>query len=108
MIVTLFITIIIEAVFVIGYARWREKPARPILLTSICINILTQSLLWIGLDLFFRHYLIALIVAEVFIWGIESILLYSILASHLSSKEAILLSLGMNVSSFALGWFLPI
>jgi hypothetical protein len=97
----------VEAVVVIGYAHWREKPARPILLTSICINFLTQSLLWIALNLFFRHYLIALIVAELVIWGIESIFLYSIPANHLCSKEAIFLSLGMNVSSFGLGWFLP-
>ena len=108
MIVTLFITVIVEGLVVIGYSLWRRKPARPILFTSICINILTQSFLWIGLNLFFRHYLIALIVAEVFIWGVETILLYSIPANQLRFTDAVFLSLSMNLSSFALGWFLPI
>jgi hypothetical protein len=60
------------------------------------------------LILFFRHYLIALAVAEVLIWAMESLLLYSIPANQLRLPEAIFLSLSMNLLSFALGWFLPI
>lgn len=108
MIVTLFITTITESLVVTGYSFWRRKSARSLLFTSICINILTQSLLWLGLNLYFRHYLVALIVAEVLIWGMESILLYSIPANQLRVKDAILLSLGMNGLSFSVGWFLPV
>lgn len=106
--VTLFITIVIEGLVVLGYAIWRGKPVRPILLSSICINILTQFLLWIGLNLFFRNYLVALVIAEVLICGVESVLLYAIPANQLQIKDAILLSLMMNLMSFGLGWFLPI
>jgi hypothetical protein len=108
LIATLFITIITESLVVTGYSGWRRKPAFPILCTSVCINIFTQSILWLILNLFFRHYLVALLVAEVLIWGIESILLYAIPANQLQFKEAILLSLGMNLFSFMFGWFLPV
>jgi len=105
---TLFITVISEGLVVTAYCLWRRKPARSLLLTSIGINILTQSLLWLGLNLFFKQYLLALMVAEVIIWGMESILLYSVTSNGLQLKEAVLLSLGMNLSSFAIGWFLPV
>jgi hypothetical protein len=105
---TLLLTIILESLVVLGYSFWRGKPTRPLLCTSICINILTQSFLWVGLNLFFRHYLIALMVAEVLIWGFESILLYAVPANQLQVKDAMLLSLSMNLLSFAMGWFLPV
>ena len=108
MIDTLFITVMIESTVVLGYSLWHRKPTLPILFTSICINLLTQSLLWIGLNRFFRHYLTALAIAEVLIWVVESILLYIVPANELRWKDATLLSLSMNLSSFALGWFLPV
>jgi hypothetical protein len=105
---TLLITIIIESAVVVGYSLWRKKPVRPILSTSLCINIITQSLLWIFLNLFFRRYLVALLVGEALIWAIESLLLFVVRANRLRFMEAIFLSLSMNLLSFALGWFLPI
>lgn len=105
---TLLITIIVEAAVVIGYSNWRKKPVRPIFFTSICINLVTQSFLWIVLNLFFQHYLITLLIAEIFIWMIESILLWYLPANRLRFADAIFLSLIINLSSFALGWFLPI
>jgi hypothetical protein len=80
---TLLITIIIESAVVVGYSLWRKKPVRPILYTSLCINIITQSLLWIFLNLFFRRYLIALLVGEALIWAIESFLLFIVPANRL-------------------------
>jgi hypothetical protein len=50
----------------------------------------------------------ALAVAEVLIWGLESILLYVVPANELRWKDAILLSMSMNLASFALGWFLTV
>ena len=108
MILTLFITVISEGLVVTAYCLWRRKPARSLLITSICINILTQSLLWLGLNLFFRQYLLALMVAEVLIWGIESVLLYGVASNRLQLREAVLLSLSMNLISFVIGWFLPV
>ena len=108
MIVTLFITILVEGAIVIGYSIWRRKPLGPILFTSILANLITQSLLWVGLNLFFRYYLIALLAAEIFIWMVESVLLYYVPANRLRFTDAILLSLSMNLTSFMLGWFLPI
>lgn len=108
MIVPLIVTILVESFIVIGYSFWRRKPVRPILLTSICANFVTQSFLWVVLNIFFQHYLLVLLVAEILIWTIESILLYSVAANRLYITEAILLSLSMNLVSFALGWFLPV
>jgi hypothetical protein len=72
------------------------------------MNIFTQSLLWLGLNLFFRQYLLTLMVAEVLIWAIESILLYGVASNGLQLREAFLLSLSMNLISFTIGWFLPV
>jgi len=107
LIATLLITILIEGMVVLAYCRWLRKPLRPILLTGIAGNIVTQSLLWISLNLFFRHYLIALLVTEFLIWILESLLLYSVPANRLYFTDAFFLSLGMNLFSFAAGWFLP-
>jgi hypothetical protein len=105
---TLLFTIVIEGVVVIGYSIWHRKPTAPILLTSIFANLITQSLLWIGLNLFFHYYLATLFVAEILIWMIESVLLHFFPANRLGLTESILLSLIMNLASFGVGWFLPI
>jgi len=107
LIVTLFITIIVEGSIIIGYSIWRKKPLRPLLLTSFLANLLTQSLLWAALIIFFRDYLVTLIVVEILIWVMESLLLYSVTANRVSLREAALLSLCMNGMSFALGWLAP-
>lgn len=60
------------------------------------------------LNLFFSHYLIAFLVAEIFIWLVESLLFYFVRANRLRFGEAFLLSLGMNLASCTLGWFLPV
>lgn len=60
------------------------------------------------LQLFFPSYLAALLIAEVFIWFFESILIYLPRPNQLSWKSAVLLSLGMNLLSFGAGWFLPV
>lgn len=108
MIATLLITIVTEGALVLGYSLWRRKPAVPILLTSIFANLFTQSLLWIGLNLFFQYYLLILFVAEIFIWAIESVLLYRVPANQLKLREAVFLSLIINLTSFGLGWLLPV
>ena len=108
MIVTLLITLLLEGAIAFGYCVWRNKPVQPILLTSIFINLITQSLLWLTLNLFFRQYLIALIVAEILIWLIEGALLHFVPANRLRFANALRLSLGMNLASFGIGLLLPV
>lgn len=108
MILTLFITIILEGIVALVYCVWLQKPARPILITTIGLNLFTQSLLWIALNLFFGDYLFVLLIAEILIWLIESVLLYSVRANQLRFRDAVLLSLSMNLASFALGWILSV
>lgn len=108
MILTLSITILIESAVVISYCLWRSKPVQPILFTSICGNLITQSLLWVVLILFFQNYLLTLLIAEILIWLAESVLLYLIPPNQLRFPDAIVLSLLMNLLSFTVGLFLPI
>jgi hypothetical protein len=107
-ILTLSITIIVEGLVILVYSFWSRKPFLPILFTSVCGNLITQSLLWISLNIFYSRYFIALSAAELLIWMIESILLYAVPANRLRFTEAILLSLSMNIMSLVLGWFLPV
>ena len=108
MIKTLAITVMVESVVCLLYSIWRKKPVQPILITSVLANLLTQSLLWIVLHLYFQHYLVSIYSAEILIWMIEGFLLHHFPANQLSLQEATLLSLTMNLASFGLGWFLPI
>ena len=98
----------VEGVLILGYSIWQRKPTRPILYTSLVANLITQSLLWVVLNLFFHHYLISLFLAEILIWIIESAMLYYVPANRLRLQEAMFLGLLLNLASFALGWFLPI
>jgi hypothetical protein len=93
---------------VIAYSIWRRKPLGPILLTSAVANLFTQLLLWVGLNIFFQNYLIALFIVEILIWLMESFLLGYFPANQLRFKDAIFLAFSMNLASFVFGWFLPV
>lgn len=108
MIRTLVVTILIEGIVCLLYALWRKNPVAPVLLTSVLANLVTQSLLWVTLRLFFRYYLMTLLTAEFFIWLIEGVIFFSWRWNRLDLKEALSLSLLMNVSSLGVGWFLPV
>jgi hypothetical protein len=105
---TLTVTILIEAVLIFVYSHLRDKPLYPLLLASLFANLITQSLLWIGLLLFFRHYLLTLIVLEISIWLIESLIFYRVRVTQLAIKEALSLSVAINLASFSVGLFLPV
>jgi hypothetical protein len=107
-IVTLPLTIFIEGIIVCGFALWRKKPIGRILAASVLANLLTQFLLWGVLNLFPGHYLITLFVMEIFIWLLESAILYYFPGTKLDRRAALSLSLGMNLASFGIGWFLPV
>jgi hypothetical protein len=104
---TVSITILLEGLVCLAYSIWQRKPTGSIFITSIFANLITQSLLWVGLNLFYNHYLITLFIAEILIWLIESFWLHLFPKNKLDLKEAACLSLMMNVASFGIGWFLP-
>jgi hypothetical protein len=108
MIATLAITLLIESLIVIGYATWQKKPLRHLLFSSLCANLLTQSILWIILNLFPHPYIPTLFIAEICIWGMESLVLHLYRFNQLKFQEAMILSLMMNLTSFTIGCFLPI
>ena len=90
------------------YSILQKKPAGALLRASLIVNLLTQTLLWIALRIFFRDYLITLITAEVLIWLVEGALMYLLSGGQLMPFHALLLSLSMNLSSLGVGWFLPV
>ncbi len=108
MIGSLLVTIVMEGVIVVAYALWKQKPTWRILIASVLANVLTQSMLWAVLNLFFAYYLTVLLISEILIWLIESVFLRFFPGTKLGWKEAFLLSLGMNLASFSIGWFLPV
>lgn len=108
MIYSLPVTIIIEGLVCLGYSIRNKKPVLSIFITSVLANLITQSLLWSVLNIFFKHYLLTLIIAEILIWLIESLIFYGFRANQLNMKEALFFSLIINLYSFGIGWFLPI
>ena len=108
MIQTLVITIVIEGLVCLLYSIQRQKPIPAILVTSIFANIITQTLLWATLSLFYQHYLTALLVAEILIWVLEGYLLWGVRFNQLKRSEAFFLSFMINLISFGAGWFLPV
>jgi hypothetical protein len=105
---TLAITILVESIVVTAYAIWRRKPIKRLLVSSLYANLITQSILWTGLIIFPRQYLLMLIILEIYIWGMEAAILYFFRHNRLKLADAILLSLVMNLASFGIGWFLPV
>lgn len=108
MIWTLLVTLIVEGAVAVGYALWCGKPLFSITLTGASVNLGTQFLLWMVLNLFFHHYLLALLTAEILVWLVESVVLCCWSANRLRFTDAMRLSLCMNLASFTLGWFLPV
>jgi hypothetical protein len=106
--VSLGITVLIEAVVALFWCRKARKPTRSILLTGLLGNVLTQVGLWALLFLAARPYWPILLSAEVGIWAVEGLLLALIPANHLALPEALRLSLWMNLISFGVGLVLPV
>lgn len=108
MIPTLLLSILIEGIIAIGYSRWRRNPAGRLLLALVAANVSTQLLLWAVLNLAPGHYLPILFSAEALIWMIEGVILYLFPGTELGLREALMLSLVLNLASFGIGWFLPV
>jgi hypothetical protein len=107
-IATILITIGVEGLVCAAYGLRFRKPVAALLLSCLVANLVTQPILWLILTTFYQHYLATLFVAEQMIVVIEALLLYLIRFNQLRWQEALILSLVMNLASFAAGWFLPV
>ena len=108
MILSFAITVLIESIVIAGYAYWHRKPLIHLLLSGVFVNLVTQCILWIILNIIPSRYLAVLLVSESYIWWIEGLVLYIYPYNKLKLGEALILSLGMNLASFTVGWFLPV
>jgi hypothetical protein len=101
--VTLSFTLLIESALALAFAVWHRKPDGALWLTCLAANLFTQSLLWLALALFFHHYWPTLLIMEIIIWLVEGLIFYSIPANRFTLREAFLLSLVSNLTSFVAG-----
>jgi hypothetical protein len=105
---TLSLTIAIEGIIIAIYALLRRRSLVKLLVSVLLANLATQFLLWVVLSLLLGNYLPVLLITELLIWLLESIILRVFPGNGLSWKEALLLSLVMNLASFGIGWLIPI
>ena len=102
------VTIAVEDLVVLAYSLWRKKPTLALLLSSTGVNIMTQLGLWLTLNVSFHDYVATLFAAEYLIWVAEGLAMHLYRPNHLRWREAMLLSLAMNLTSLSIGWFLPV
>lgn len=107
MIRTLLVTILIEGSVVLLFCAIKKKTVGSILLASFVVNLFTQTILWVWLGIFHRFYISALLIAEIFVWLIEGLLMGKLSNGKLNYQAAFGLSLYMNLASFGIGLFLP-
>jgi predicted membrane protein len=105
---TLAITLLVEGLVVAIYAIVSRKPLVHLLISSVFANLFTQSILWLILNAFPRTYLLTLFIAEICIWAVEAAILHFYPFNRLKTREALFLSLVMNMASLSIGWFLPV
>jgi biotin transporter BioY len=107
-IASFIITILVEGTLVAFYALWQRKPLKQLFFSCLCVNLFTQSILWVVLNCFPGYYLVTLTITEICIVGMEAIILFLYRYNQLKLREAILLSLAMNLTSFGIGWISPV
>ena len=78
-----------------------------VLATCLLSNILTQAGLWAALLTFYQHYWSTLLLAEAALWTFEAFCYTTIASNQMSWRDACLLSVLCNGTSFSLGLFLP-
>lgn len=106
---TLPITLGLEAALALLYARLRRHDGLTLMTLTLLVNLITQPLLWIVLvGQSGESLLWVLGLFEVGIVLVEAVLLYLMQGKELPFKEALILSLLLNVDSFVVGLFLPI
>lgn len=102
------LTILIEAVVALVYASLRKRSRLTLLTLVTLANLLTQPALWfvLGYESGVSYGVIGIV--EFFIWLVEAVILYLTQRKTLSFKEALGLSLALNVASFLIGLVLRV
>ena len=103
------VTALVEGIIAWAYARLRKLPALPLLTTLTFANFVTLPALWYFVRLFGGDsYWLLLLVGEVFVWLVESAILFVFLRQNIRWWDALLLSFMANAASFLLGLFLAV
>lgn len=102
-----FIGLVIENVIALIYTKIRSRPKIETLTFVTLANMVTLPALWIAAFYIGGYEFYALLVIEVVIWIVETVILYILQRREIDLKEAALLSLLINGSSFLIGLLLP-
>jgi len=108
MIIALLITIVIEGSIDILYCWYKKKPWVSVVMTGLGANLCTQMGLWAVLRFLQGAYLVILIGTEILIWFAEWLCFTVVSHNQLNAREAMLLSLLRNLTSFGIGLILPV
>ncbi len=105
---SLLLTLALELAVALGYALWRKRPIAYVFTITLLMNLLT----WIPFrvilgNLSASQYLAGSAIGEVVIWLVEAGVLAFALRKQVTIKEALLLSLVLNLVSFGIGLLLP-
>jgi hypothetical protein len=101
-------TALLELLLGMAYAAWRKRPRLPLLTGILIANTITQLLLWASLEAVAGgSFWTAMLVGETTIWLIEALIIYLTQRSTMRKREALLVSLGLNAVSFAVGLLMP-
>lgn len=102
------LTFLIEGLLVLFYARRRAHSPAVLLTGALLANLLTQPVFLFLLVFRVNMPFLWIVIAELCIWLVEAGVLHLTQRKTLSFKEALALSLLLNVISFGLGLLLPI
>lgn len=107
--ISLPVTLAVEAILALVYAGLKQRRWLTLLTVVFLANLVTQPCFALLLNLVDTSYILTLTLAgEILIWFVEAAILHLALRKTLSVREALLLSLLLNASSFAVGLLLPI
>jgi hypothetical protein len=106
----LLATLAIELPIAAAYAQWRRHPAVLLLTIVLGMNVITRSLLSFALVALYpltHSTLPWILTCELAVWIVEASILAIALRKTARIREALMLSLILNGSSFGIGLLLP-
>ena len=102
------VTLVVELLVGLGYVLWRKRSWRRVLATILLMNLVTQPALWLA-TMFLHGTLCGLpLLLELVVVLVEAWVLYRVLNKYVYFPEAFLLSLVLNLASYAIGLLLPL
>lgn len=104
----LVLTIIFELLLALMYVRYTKK-TKKILKSVLLVNLISLPIVWFVFPLFLPtlgdSFIITIVLAEIFVFLFEGILLHLLNKDDLSQKSAFILSLLINAVSIIVGYF---